>query len=353
MMGRPLRRLGEILREARTRGGAARIAPPDGAPDDINNVLKAINEATDAAARSERQLVRRDQARREMEQSEQVQRALLPLVLPDIPGYESAASYRTAQRVGGDYYDVIPVAGNSTLWILIVADVAGKGFPAALVMTAVRTAMRLLAPARTSPSEILTALDDYLSAHHAGGPFVTAVCAVLDSRENRLTTASAGHTPILHRRHGSGVISRINPPGRPLGVRVGTDTAPNPLRDETIDLGFGDLVAFYTDGLTESRDPHGSAFGITGLEMTLQGSSLDGTAGNAVDSILRELSEATGGAAPEDDVTLLLLRRSPHVAGGISARVEAPRAIVRDPHASSGVRAPKTESEDVMKVVLG
>jgi serine phosphatase RsbU (regulator of sigma subunit)/anti-sigma regulatory factor (Ser/Thr protein kinase) len=305
-MGRPLRRLGDMLRAAKSQGAVANITP-GAAPDEIAEVVTAINEVTEAVARSERQIARRDLARREMEQAEQLQRALLPLRLPDISGYEAQAAYRMAQHVGGDYYDVIPVDGDDGLWVLIVADVAGKGFPAALVMTAVRTAMRILAPSLCSPVDILYALDQYLAKHHPGGPFVTIVCGVLDTKANTLTLASAGHTPVLHRLAGSGAVLRVNPKGRPVGVQIEGRQSGLTLASQTIALEAGDSLVLYTDGLTEARGRTGEPFGTERIEESLRLSHAD--AATSLESIVSRLNEFSEGGSSEDDVTLLVLRR--------------------------------------------
>lgn len=305
-MGRPLRRLGDMLRAAKSQGAVANITPGS-APEEIAEVVTAINEVTEAVARTERQIARRDLAKREMEQAEQLQRALLPLRLPEIAGYEAQAAYRMAQHVGGDYYDVMPVDGQDGMWVILVADVAGKGFPAALVMTAIRTAMRILAPTRRDPVEILRALDEYLAQHHPGGPFVTVVCGVLDTNLNTLTLASAGHTPALHRLAGNGIILRINPKGRPVGVHIGGKHNAIALGSQTINLAEGDSVVLYTDGLTEARDRSGDAFGTERVEESLRSKSAD--AASMLDSVLARLNEFSEGGSAEDDVTLLVLRR--------------------------------------------
>jgi serine phosphatase RsbU (regulator of sigma subunit) len=280
---------------------------PGSAPDEIAEVVTAINEVTEAVARSERQIARRDLARREMEQAEQLQRALLPLRLPEIPGYEAQAAYRMAQHVGGDYYDVIPVDGPDDLWVVVVADVAGKGFAAALVMTAVRTAMRILAPPRRNPVDILQALDQYLATHHSGGPFVTIACGVLDANANTLTLASAGHTPTLHRLASTGAVLRVNPKGRPVGVHTGEGANAIALGSQVIALDEGDSVVLYTDGLTEARDRTGDAFGIERVEEMLRVNQTDAI--GQLDSILNRLNEFSDAGVAEDDVTLMVLRR--------------------------------------------
>jgi serine phosphatase RsbU (regulator of sigma subunit)/anti-sigma regulatory factor (Ser/Thr protein kinase) len=308
---RPFRKLGEMLQMAKSQG--VRL-PVTAAPSEVADVLTAVNEVTEAAARSERQTARRDWARRELEQAEQLQRTLLPVHLPEIPGYEADVAYRMANHVGGDYYDVFPLSDDRSLWVLIVADVAGKGFPAALMMMAVRTAVRLLAPGLRNPTDILAALDDYLTAHHSGGPFVTAVCAVLDTRRHTLSIASAGHTPLLHRASAGQTVVRLNPRGRPVGLGLTDAHSVGGYQCHTIELGVGDTVALYTDGLSESHSRSGHAYGLDRLVRVL--GECPGAARETVDRILADLNEFTEGAAVEDDITLFVLRRTtPEIVG--------------------------------------
>ncbi|MEW5702377.1 MAG: SpoIIE family protein phosphatase [Candidatus Zixiibacteriota bacterium] len=305
---RPLRRLRDLLGAAKSQGAQLSAASP---ADEIADVVAAVNEVTAAAARSERQSAERDWARREMEQAEQLQRTLLPVCLPDIPGYQADAAYRMARHVGGDYYDILPLNDDESLWMLLVADVAGKGFPAALMMMAVRTAIRLLAPGRKDPADILAALDRYLSRHHGGGPFVTAICCVLDTERHMLSIASAGHTPLLLRSHSGKSVCRINPRGRPVGLghTFAADDADGMRHCQSIELSIGDTVLMYTDGLSESYGRDGSALGLDRLVALVE--TTTGDARQTLDAILTDLGDSTQGAPVGDDITILVLRRSP------------------------------------------
>jgi anti-sigma regulatory factor (Ser/Thr protein kinase) len=160
-MTRPIQKMLASLRVAGSRG--IEVAPPTAGPDEIREVVAAFNEATETVAQTHREMAERDVARREMEASQQLQRALLPRELPKVPGYEFGATCRMARQVGGDYYDMFTVGPDH--WLIIVADVAGKGFPAALLMTSFRTATRLLAPSHPSPADLLQALHEFLTAH--------------------------------------------------------------------------------------------------------------------------------------------------------------------------------------------
>lgn len=305
---RPIRKLGEMLSRAQTQGVGLPAA--GAAPDDMAQVLTAINEITAAVANSERQLARRDLAQRELKQAQQLQRALLPLRLPTIPGYDAGATYQMARHVGGDYYDVIPAGDNTHSWAVIVADVAGKGFPAALVMTAVRTAVRLIAPQCSSPTEILGRLDQYLREHHPDGPFVTAICGILDTETNRITLASAGHTPVLHRSMTGRTVRQIKPAGRPIGVgATGTSDAIR-LESQPISLEPGDVLVLYTDGLSEARNSVGESMGIEGLGTTLLHLP-EGAADQTVNRLMHAVGDFTKDVAPDDDITVLVLLRTP------------------------------------------
>ncbi|MEW5875728.1 MAG: SpoIIE family protein phosphatase [Candidatus Zixiibacteriota bacterium] len=305
-MARPLANLAEALRIARERGAEARAVVAG--PDEVQQVVAAFNDATASVARAERDLAERDQARREIEASEQVQRALLPQQLPDLPGYEFAATCRMARHVGGDYYDAIALESGRVM--VVIADVAGKGLPAALIMTALRTATRMLAPLNPAPRDILSALHRFMRDNHPAGPFVTACAVVLDTSHHTIEVASAGHTPAILCRGNGEPPKRINPRGRPLGIESEPSGFERQIESEVLTLGIGDQLALFTDGLVDTRTGRGETIGMKRLEDYLHAnihrSPSDVTAGI--------IAEAEAFVGPEqvlmDDLTFLIIRRS-------------------------------------------
>ncbi|HEX9750588.1 MAG TPA: SpoIIE family protein phosphatase [candidate division Zixibacteria bacterium] len=316
VMARPLRKLGDVVQRMRSGQTAPAVPSTAGYPDEVEQVVAAMNEMVQAVTRAEQQMARQDVERREIEQARHLQQALLPGAMPQIDGFEVAGTHRMARQVGGDYYDVFPIRNDR--WVLFIADVAGKGFPAALMMTAVRTALRLLAPSHDSPRDILIALNDFIETHHAGGPFVTACCGVLDPDSARLTVASAGHTPLLHRRGSDRPARHIRPKGRPLGVGLsgnGHHTFADSLEEEVVELGAHDLCLLYTDGLSEATDGEGREFGAEGIEGCLDGVRTQ-TAAEIVELVMGRSADLvtsatfTDAASATDDVTLVVLKRT-------------------------------------------
>ncbi|MBD3297531.1 MAG: SpoIIE family protein phosphatase [candidate division Zixibacteria bacterium] len=307
-MARPIQRLADLLRQAKERD----VEPPGSTssdPEEIREVMAAFQEATDTVAREERRVAERTLAKREIEATKHLQDALFPGELPSIPGYEMGAVCRMARHVGGDYYDMIPV--NDHQWLVIVADVAGKGLPAALTMTAFRTATRLIARTVSSPRALLTALHQYLAENHPNGPFVTTVCCLLDTETHKLEVASAGHPPVIVRRDDGGQILQLRPSGRPVGIAIGGNVSfEDKLGTELIDLNEADWVLLYTDGVAEARRPDGETFGLDRVGQFLNTNNrLNPT--ELIDRLVREVDSFSNDAMLKDDLTVVSLRRVP------------------------------------------
>ena len=177
-----------------------------------------------------------------------IQRSLLPDQLPSIPGFEIAAYYQTSARAGGDYYDFFPLAGGS--WGLFIADVAGHGTPAAVLMAITHAIAHAHPGSHAPPAALNGYLNDRLtSAYTRGGTFVTAFYAVLDPIGRTLTYSRAGHNPPRLVR-GDRVISLDGAGGLPLGIDGGEE-----YNQTTIHLHPGDLLLMFTDGITEATAP--------------------------------------------------------------------------------------------------
>lgn len=233
-----------------------------------------------------------------------IQRALLPSSLPEPAGVEFAAVNVPAEQVGGDYYDV--------LWIddrrigLAIADVSGKGVSGALMMSVFRSALRATAPGCVSPAAVLSALNRVVAPDLGGDMFVTALYMVLDLAERRLTVARAGHdAPILYRPAQRG-ITRIDAPG--IGIGIGDAALFEATLGETsVVLDPGDVLAAFTDGLSEARDDSGAEFGTDRLMETLVTSAAEPAAG-ILAAVQERIRRFCGGRPPEDDLTVLIAR---------------------------------------------
>jgi len=185
--------------------------------------------------------------------------------------------------------------------VLAVGDVCGKGIPAALFMAVAVTLLRTLARQLDGPAEILGRLNDELAAQNPRGMFVTMVC--LDVRGSRVTCANAGHDSAL-RVGAAGAPQPVFPSsGTVLGLFEGQQYA-----DETLELGPGESLVLYTDGVSEANDATGALFGEERLHACLaQGGAQ--TAAGTVDRLLGAVRAFAGGAPQSDDITILVLRR--------------------------------------------
>jgi sigma-B regulation protein RsbU (phosphoserine phosphatase) len=233
----------------------------------------------------------------EIAEARAIQQGLLPKDIPQLPGYEIAAAWQSALTVGGDYYDILPF--SATELGLCIADVAGKGLPAAFLMSNLQAAVRGLATPAISPDALCTRLNDLLCRNITRDRFITLFYAHLDGPSRRLRYASAGHNPpVLQRRDGSH--ERLTEGGGVLGV----------FPDQTFGLGTaqlapGDRVVFFTDGVTEANSPEGEEFGEARLLGLLEEyRSL--SAGELQKNILGAVADFSGGHW-RDDATLLIL----------------------------------------------
>jgi hypothetical protein len=229
-----------------------------------------------------------------------LQRDLLPPALPDIPGWSLAARYLPAspQRVGGDFYDAF--ATDDGGWALTVGDICGKGVLAAALMGTVRRTIRTAALGVHRPSEVLRVLNRAMEQEVTDGRYCTA-CYVRLRSGGRLTICSGGHPlPLLLRADGT--TSTVGAPGTLLGIYPDVD-----LEDAAVDLGAGDALILFTDGLLDERR-RGLAFGETRLVDAVHGAAGAGAAAIAAalhasfDAFLQE-------GPPDDDVAFLVIAK--------------------------------------------
>ncbi len=239
--------------------------------------------------------------RRRSEVAEALQASLLPRVLPDVPGIELAAAYLGATEgldVGGDFYDVYRIPGG---WGLAIGDVTGKGEEAAALTAAARYAIRVIAHWEPDPVKVLTEANDVLLAEQSGGRFVTAKTAHIAWHGSTLhvSLGTAGHPgPAVIRADGR--VELLGGGGLPLGLFP----AAQPGLDE-VDLNQGDLLFFYTDGLTETRSPDLEYFEERLPDELVK---LAGRSAAELVAGVQARAEAFSAGEMRDDLTVLALR---------------------------------------------
>ncbi|MFI6832535.1 SpoIIE family protein phosphatase [Kribbella sp. NPDC050241] len=254
------------------------------------------------------QLVRQQEAEartrqrfeQELEVARLIQQNFLPKQLPELSGWQVAACYQPAREVGGDFYDVIPLAGGQVGFV--IGDVTDKGVPAALVMAATRSVLRASAQRLIEPGEVLERVNEHLCPDMPAKMFVTCLYGVLDPTTGHFRFANAGHDlPYVKTALGS---VELRARGMPLGLMTGMKYEER----ETL-LAPGDSLLLHSDGIVEAHDPQGQMFGFPRLKEAV--AQYPG-GGELIDLVLADLHAHTGpDAEQEDDITMVVLQREP------------------------------------------
>jgi sigma-B regulation protein RsbU (phosphoserine phosphatase) len=217
-------------------------------------------------------------------------------------GLEAHAILEPAQQVGGDLYEVVRTADGNL--VVVMGDVSGKGIPAALFMAVTMTLVRAIAPDLRRPEEILRRVNDGLVSHNPRNMFVTLSCATYDAKTGQLTYASAAHpAPVLVREGNARLLPQE--PELAAGIRPGLAVA-----SQSVQLQPGDLVVFYTDGVTEAFNVAGNLYGDQRLLQDLARSS-GSSAAQTTAALLQSVRDHAGDHPQSDDIAVLALRRSP------------------------------------------
>jgi len=241
----------------------------------------------------------RDDLLKDVELAAQVQRLFLPSGKPAIAGLEIAGMMRPARGVGGDYYDYYPVDAHTSQ--IIIADVSGKGVPAALLMSATAAALRLEANHDRNMLEQVERLNAEIGAVSDPERYVTLLLAEIDTRKLVIQYVNCGHNPALLFRPNAGTLTHLNSSCPPIGL------SPEEICElASVDLLAGDVLVFYTDGVTEAENRLGEEFGMERLSATVRrGSSL------SAEDLMRDIHNAAAdfcGDDFNDDVTILVVK---------------------------------------------
>ena len=244
------------------------------------------------------ELVDRVLVRDELEVARQLQRDLLPSAVPAIPGYDVAHSYRTANEIGGDYYDFLDLSDGRTA--LVIGDASGHGMAAGLLMAIANAALKLAVEVDPTPQRVATLLNRVLYRTGDARAFMTLFYGVLEPPSGRLSFVCVGHPFPLLRRAGGEVIE-LGTGGFPVGIRESLDITPH-----EVSLAPGDLLLLYSDGLPEAVNSAGDAFGYDAMRAGLR---QPGDVRQVHDRFLRALDAHVGSEPLKDDVTLVAVAR--------------------------------------------
>lgn len=260
------------------------------------------------------ELADRVRVRDELEVARELQEGLLPHDVPPIPGYDFAHSYRTANEVGGDYYDLTPLPDGRVS--LLVGDASGHGMAAGLVMAIANATLKTALDIDPSPERVIQLLNRTLCRTGTNRTFMSVFYGLLDPDTGLLEYVCAGHPfPVLRRTDGS--TEELGCGGLPLGMREPLEVFP-----QRVTVNPGDLLLLYTDGLAEALDTDGKeAFGYSRIASLAQNG---GSPRSVHDRVLRAFDSHVGNEPLKDDLTLLVAARLPPVP---AVRTPAPETV--------------------------
>jgi sigma-B regulation protein RsbU (phosphoserine phosphatase) len=252
-------------------------------------------------ARLHLQALEKERLEREMTLAAEIQKRLLPKGAPRVPGYEILGWNRPARQVGGDYYDFLALAEDRLG--VIVGDVSGKGIPAALLVSTLHSAARLLLDRIEVGPELLAKLNAHIHLSSTSNKFITLLLAQLEPASGRLRYVNAGHNPGLL-LHADDAMEMLESGGLPLGMM-----AKAAYREGCLELGRGDLLCLYSDGITEQSAPSDEEFSMDRLSDVLRAHR-----SRPLQEILHAIDAAVGefaqGRPQGDDQTVVLVRRT-------------------------------------------
>jgi sigma-B regulation protein RsbU (phosphoserine phosphatase) len=281
----------DLAVEAMRRGASDFVQKPWG-----NQQLLEKLETQVERCRSLRQAQR--QRADELQDARAIQDNLLPKSIPQIKDYEIAGMTQPVRCVGGDYFNVVRI--SETLTVLCIADVAGKGMPAALLMSSLQAALKPLIWDTQSPRELCRRLNRILCEIAPVNKFVSFFYGVLDSKDNRLTYCNAGHNPPVLVRAG-GASCELSAAGAVLGQ------FPDWVYEQSdVQLRTGDTLMLFTDGLVEASNPDDEPFGEECLTRIARESRDAGAEG--LKSLLMQAALEHCGGRFQDDATMIVLR---------------------------------------------
>jgi sigma-B regulation protein RsbU (phosphoserine phosphatase) len=235
----------------------------------------------------------------ELKLAREIQQGLLPRRMPQIPGYEVSAIWQSAREMAGDFYDAFTLSDES--FGVVMADVSDKGAPSALVMAVARSMIRSYAYAGMSPFDTLSQTNDLILDDAESGMFVTVFHSVFRAGGSSVHI-NAGHNPPLLYHAKSNTSEYMPIGGRAIGWFPN-----NPLHQSELQLQSGDLMVYYTDGLTDAENRSGENFGEERLARAVVEAAGDSAEG-VLHHIIHAVDTFAEGVPPFDDLTLMVVR---------------------------------------------
>jgi sigma-B regulation protein RsbU (phosphoserine phosphatase) len=299
------------IRTAMNQGAVDFLVKPI-TPDDFTVTLTRVLETVERRRKNWKNQAEYSALKKEVDIAADMQQKILPRQFPDVPRYEFAARMRPAKSMGGDFYDIFSIPDGRTG--IVVADVSGKGVPAAFYMAVARTLIHSVGMTNgLSPSDCLHQVNNLLYAHQIPGMFVSVFYAVISpddqSGASVVSYANGGHQIPFKCGAGKKPEELLGGHGAILGIVPDMD-----YEEDSVVLNSGDYLYVYTDGATEAFNESRQPFGEDGLEAALiqiiceNGGQI--RAENVIDHVDHEIESFVGKARQHDDITSLVVHRS-------------------------------------------
>lgn len=271
--------------------------------DENLQFIEAISNTAITALENERLVeeeIRRKQLENEMNLALDIQKGLLPKQSPNLENYDIYGTSIPSRSVGGDYFDHIKFEENK--YLILIADVSGKGLPAAMIMANLQSSLRLLAPMNLNLNKVVNSVSKLLFENTSSDKFVTMFIAILDTDKNELEYINAGHNPPLLLKNGE-LHEKLSAGGLILGL----------LEDDfnyesgKIKFEAGDLLFLYTDGITENKNSRDEEFGEERLQEYLE-SNYEKNSEGILKELIKEMKLFSYGSSQYDDITAIALK---------------------------------------------
>jgi serine phosphatase RsbU (regulator of sigma subunit) len=242
-------------------------------------------------------LLKRQRIEQDLQFARRVQQSFLPQHAPELEGFIFKDWYRSAQEVGGDFYDFIRPSKDRLA--IVIGDVAGKGVPAALLMAKISSDLRYFALAESEPKAVLARVNEKFSEGQAEDIFVTVLYLLLLIDQKKIIIGNAGHLPPVVRSGSNRQVKKIESAvNYPIGVLTGAT-----FEQEEYQLESGDAVAIFTDGVIEAMDKDHNQYGFQRLETAMAANLPDAT--SLGQNVLEDVRRFVGNTPQSDDLTLV------------------------------------------------
>jgi len=273
---------------------------------EIGKLAQTFNDMAVDLEKSTELKIEHERTAKELELATTIQQDLLPKDIPKVPGLDIACSLNPATEVGGDCYDLIPINDNTGL-LFYIADVTGHGVGAGLVSAISNALIPALMKYFDNTKDLVIDLNRVLKLKTSPSIFVTLVMAMWDSKSHQLHFTQAGHHAILHYQAKAQAVKPLAYGGMALGM---IDDLSKVVKTESATIEAGDVFVLYTDGIPEAWGDNHEAYGEERLQETLKKNAGLATAQEIHDALIKDLNDFTKDNVQEDDITLMVFKRS-------------------------------------------